>query len=460
MTIQLPPSGDTNALTNAIETATATNQPLVLLPGVHFTKPGYNLTIPIGPNGLNLSGTVDARIQRPDYSIGDNLLHRTDNNYGLFLVPARPLIPELAEMRWQAHQPTEGPPFEFIIMTRGTVTISGVTLDCNMGNQGLEELHKKQVEHSAMLAISGTRYDFSSPSGPQRTLFVSFEEVRLENLTLVRGGFADDIMFPPSYFRPNIARVNVTHLISEQRFNPFRGSVSFTGLSQRIAIRDCNLDSLICEEDAIWSEYPGPTGPFEQSLWSVDQVQTRAMGFAAKGDVLTLTASGLNVSENFYVNEASGAISDSHLVVATENRRLIRLRNFHFGNCTWVLKPDVTKQVNGIVPRPAYDQPFSATFDNNSFLVEGSFESGQIIDTGQHSPPKYPNNIITVQFTNCKYQPGFGTAANPNTRVALLRERGDYTFNKADLQGLTLNQAIIAPTPVIDLGDAIRYHIP
>src|SRR5437773_1825394 len=43
---------DTTALTNAIATATATNQPLVLLPGIHFTKPGYNLKILIGPNGL------------------------------------------------------------------------------------------------------------------------------------------------------------------------------------------------------------------------------------------------------------------------------------------------------------------------------------------------------------------------------------------------------------------------
>lgn len=82
MAIQLPPSSDTDALTNAIETATATNQPLVPLPGVHFTKPGYNLTIPIGPHDLNLSGPADAFIQPPDHSIGKNVLHRTDNNFG------------------------------------------------------------------------------------------------------------------------------------------------------------------------------------------------------------------------------------------------------------------------------------------------------------------------------------------------------------------------------------------
>jgi hypothetical protein len=461
MTIQLPPSGDTSALTNAIETASATNQPLVLLPGVHFTKPGYNLRIPIGPHGLHLSGTAAARIQRPDCSVGDNPLHRTDSNFGLFLVPARPLIPEPADMPWQVHQPAGGPPIEFIIVAGGTVTISGVTLDCNMGNQALEGLPKKLVEHSAMLAISGARYDFSSPSGLQRAVFVTFEDVRLENLTLVRGGFADDIMFPPSYFRPNISSVTVTHLTSEQRINPFRASVSFTGLSQRIVIRDCILDSLACEEDAVWSEYPGPAGPFERSLWSVDEVRARAMGYAAKGDVLTLTASQLNVTESFSINEASGAISDSRLAVATENRRLIRLRDFHFGNCTWILKPDSTNRVNGIIPTAAHDIPCSATFDNNSFVVDGSFGSGQIITTGQHSPPGLPNNAITVRFTDCQYPPGFGTTANPNTHVAVLAEHGDYMFKRADLQNLDLNQAIIASNATVsEPGDHIKYHIP
>src|SRR4051794_32530476 len=340
MTIQLPPSSDTSALTNAIETATATNQSLVLLPGVHLTKPGYELTIPIGPHGLHLSGTSDTLIQRPDTSIGNNPLHRTDNNYGLFLIPARPLIPEPADMEWQTFQPSVGPPTEFLVMTSGTVTISGVTLDCNMGNQGLAGLSKKLVEHSAMLGISGTQYDFSTPRGPKRTVYIGFEEVLLENLTLVRGGFADDIMFPPSYFRPNIGRVTVSNVTSGPRLNTFRASVAFTGLSQQIAVRDCSLDSLGFEEDTPWSEYPGPPGLFERSSCSLDQVQSRAMGFAMKGDVLRLTGSGLDVNQSFSINEVSGRISDSHFVVATENRRLIRLRDFHFDNCTWVLNPD------------------------------------------------------------------------------------------------------------------------
>ena len=104
MAIQLPPSGDINTLANAIETATATNQPLVLLPGVHYTKPGYNLSIPIGPHGLSLTGTAAAHIQRPDHSVGDNPLHRRDDNFGIFLVPSAPTTAEVAGIQWQTHQ--------------------------------------------------------------------------------------------------------------------------------------------------------------------------------------------------------------------------------------------------------------------------------------------------------------------------------------------------------------------
>ncbi len=126
----------------------------------------------------------------------------------------------------------------------------------------------------------------------------------------------------------------------------------------------------------------------------------------------------------------------------------------------WVLKPDATNHVSGIVPTPADNLPFSATFDNNSFVVDGSFESGQIITTGQHSPPRFHDNMITARFTSCKFQPWPGTTANSNAHVAVLAERGDYTFDKADLQGLNLKQAIIAPQAPQDLGGSVEYLIP
>src|SRR6516162_3237046 len=104
-TIDVPPSTDTNALVTAIERANATGDAIRLLAGTHLTKPGLRLRTPIGPKGLVMTGPKPgrlippARIQRPDDSIGVNPPGRTDDNYGLFLVPSAPTKQELAGIR-------------------------------------------------------------------------------------------------------------------------------------------------------------------------------------------------------------------------------------------------------------------------------------------------------------------------------------------------------------------------
>jgi hypothetical protein len=258
MPITLPPSTDTDALTNAIRQATDANQPLVLLPGVHLTKPGYNLQIPIGANGLNLSsaGTSAAQIKRPDFSIGIDLAHRHDDNFGLRLVPAKPV--NLQGVQWKTFTPPPpATPFQFAVVLQGAVRISGVTFDCNMGNQHLEGLPKHEAEHSAMLAISGQGYSAGTgPGGIQRIVYVGFEEVSVDTVTFVRGGFADDLWFPPGYFHPNILHANLSKITSQQRVNPQHATVGFTGLSLQVSIRNCAVDSLHCEVDAPWSDNP------------------------------------------------------------------------------------------------------------------------------------------------------------------------------------------------------------
>src|SRR5437016_980246 len=166
MPIDLPPSDNTDSLSKAIEQATTTGEQLRLLPGTHFTKPGVRILTPIGPKGLTLTGPGPiaplksnvARIQRPDRSIGTDPLKRTDDNYGLFLIPAVPTKEEIAGIEWQTHRPKKGDPFQYGIVIRGDIKIGGLTVDCNMGNQGLEKLPKDKVEHSAMLGISGSTY--------------------------------------------------------------------------------------------------------------------------------------------------------------------------------------------------------------------------------------------------------------------------------------------------------------
>src|SRR5438105_962317 len=100
MAIQVSPSNDVNALAEAIRQATASGEPLVLLPGVHLTKPGLRLVTQIGPKGLVMGGSKPdpfgrvAQIQRPNFSVGKDPPHITDDNYGIYFVPSRPTEPE------------------------------------------------------------------------------------------------------------------------------------------------------------------------------------------------------------------------------------------------------------------------------------------------------------------------------------------------------------------------------
>src|SRR4249920_1462484 len=96
MAIQLPPSTNVDALVDAIRRATLSGEPLVLMLGVHLTKPGVKLVTKIGPKGLVMAGTRTTPlgpftvIQRPDFSIGTPPQNIKDNNYGLYFVPSRP----------------------------------------------------------------------------------------------------------------------------------------------------------------------------------------------------------------------------------------------------------------------------------------------------------------------------------------------------------------------------------
>src|SRR5262249_43390167 len=153
--------------------------------------------------------------------------------------------------------------------------------------------------------------------------------------------FADDIWFRPGYFRPNIGLVQLTRIVSKSRVNPRRASVSFSGLTQRVAMKDCTLDTLHLELDEDWSTFPGPnTGVkpgFQPSAWSLSKITARGMAFAAKGAVQTLTAANLDVRESFQVHFAAGSISASRLALSVEDRRLFGLRSFLFKNCVWNL---------------------------------------------------------------------------------------------------------------------------
>ncbi len=465
MPIDLPPSDNTDALAKAIERATSTGDPIRLLAGTHFTKPGLRLLTLIGPKGLVLNGPRTARIQRPDRSIGTNPPGRTDDNYGIFFIPSAPTKPEIAGIQWLRHEPKTGGPFEYGIVIRGDIRIGGVTVDCNMGNQGLEGLPKDQVEHNAMLGFSGFTYHApDGPHGQKRQVFVGFNSVVLSDIALTRGGFADDVWFPPGYFRPNIDLVELNRIVSEHRVNPRRASVGFSGLTQRVALQDCRLDSLHLESDEDWSTFPGPAtglgGHFQPSEWSLSRITARGMAFAAKGAVQTIAAANLDVTETFQVHFAAGSISDSRLALSVADRRLFGLRNFQFRNCVWNLAQGAGGVVFGVVLSSTFGRPFSATFHGNTFSTAARFQSGQLINTGDHTADAA--NQITANFDQCQYQAGFATPAFPQTHVAAVRQQGNYTFLKADFSGRDPAKVVLKgpQTQEIDQGTTVLYHIP
>lgn len=138
--IVLPPSASQDALVEAIQQASALGVPLLLEPGTYFTKPGHNQRIAIGSNGLEIrpaavtpQGTPPALIKRPDLSIN---LQGPDDNYGLFFIPSPPTSAELAGITtWKPYDDGTNAPFEYGVVIRGQVAITGVSVDCNMHQQ-------------------------------------------------------------------------------------------------------------------------------------------------------------------------------------------------------------------------------------------------------------------------------------------------------------------------------------
>jgi hypothetical protein len=99
-------------------------------------------------------------------------------------------------------------------------------------------------------------------------------------------------------------------------------------------------------------------------------------------------------------------------------------------------------KVSGIIPAAVWKEGFVGEFVCNRFVVDSNFTSGELIATIDYSS-QCPEKKIEAKFLNCHYHPGFGSPAHPNTHVALLQDRGDYTFSQADLTGLNPSQAIV-----------------
>jgi hypothetical protein len=440
--IELPASGSEDALVDAIAAATAGDAPLHLGPGVHLTKPGRRNLIPIGAHGLSIAAQPSAQgpvtIRRPDDSID---LAEPDWNFGLFFVPERPTPDEEAQLTWRPGSDAEGP-IEFDVIIRGRITIDGLRVDCNMDNQGLAPSPPAPnvAEHSTMLGFRGRAFTLSGPGEvPRRIAYVGFESVELTDLVIENGGFSGDVWISRGGFYPNIVDFVVDGVTSTPRVNQKRAALDFSGLCRTVAITRSRIASIGLEHTTAitYDRLPRVEPDFVPSAWRIVDVATDGVDMGASGFVYEIEATHLTTRRFYYVDRASGTVSDSSLVVDTR-RRMNRLPGFEFHRVLWTLPPDAGGHVKGLRPTSLLGQPCRVAFIDNTFRAPGA-ATGEILDSRYSARPA---NSVDVTALGCTYPDDFGV--DPARPIARVNERGVWRFAQVDLG--TLDPDVALPT--------------
>jgi len=450
--IYLPPSNSQTALVHAIRAAAATGRPLLLEPGTHFTTPGRLNTIEIGIRGLEIGsgsstlpspakGSSTAVVRRPDFSIPATV---PDDNFGLFFVPAAPQG-GLSSAVWKPGKDEHGNPFEFAMFIGASISIHDLTLDCNMGRQGLESLKDNIAQHSTMLGFAPQWYPagLASDGKTPRRAYVVFRNVTVKNLMTVNGAFADDISF--MYFQalayPIIKEVVVRNITSTKRVGPHRGTIAFGGLPEHVDIHTTDVIFLNAESNADFTSAPRDAEVFTRSHWTLNGVKAHSINFGMANRVIDLTATALTTTVGCQIQRVGGTVSNSSLTVGPgENGRFYLLDHVTFDAVAWHFTPTGAGAITGLLLGTSGNQASVVTFLRNTFgvILNGTFSSGQLINS-VHSDSA-PGNSITASFKQCEYHAGFGSA--PNTPIAVVQERGTWRFAIEELHGLNPDVAI------------------
>ena len=449
--IYLPPSNSQTELVHAIRAAAATGRPLLLEPGTHFTMPGQLNTIEIGLRGLDIGtgssplpfvarGSSTAVVRRPDFSIP---AAAPDDNFGLFFVPAAPQ--DLSNAVWKPGKDEQGLPIEFAVVIGGSISIHDLTLDCNMGRQGLEALKAYIAQHSTMLGFAPKWYSVE-PAPDHKTprrAYVVFRNVTVKDLMTVNGAFADDISF--LYFQalvvPIIKEVVVRNITSTRRVGPHRGTIAFGGLPERVDIHTTDVIFLNAESNVDFTTAPRQADVFTRSHWSLNGVKAHTINFGMATRVIDLTATALTTTVGCQIQRVGGTVSNSSLTVGSgENGRFYQLDHFTFDAVAWHLTPTSAGAVTGLLLGSSDNLASAVTFLRNKFglIPSATFSSGQLINS-VHSDHA-PGNSIIATFKQCEYHAGFGSASN--TPIAVVKERGTWRFAIEDLHGLNPDVAI------------------
>lgn len=470
-TITLWPSTDQNQLVDTIAEANRDNKEICLMPGRHLTKPGIRNRIAIGKNGLIIRGTLStgefSSIQRPSNAIDPD---RSDSNHGLFFIPAKPLDKDWASVRqWRTHRTVNATTgalasYKYAVILRGKIRIENIQVDCNMGNQGLPAvMPSAKIEHSAMIAFSGQKY--ANSAYPNKFIFMGFESVTINNVRTIRGGYADDIWISRGYFRPNIGKVIINKITSKNRVNQKRATITFSGLTQKAEITNCNIYKLEAEEaSARWDELPGPpiTASNKYSFWKLRNVTCERLDLAAKGKAIFMDADKVRSTVSTNIYQLGGKIQNSVFQMLPVPTPLNRLNDLVFRRVNWVFTAfrNVKGNFIGLSPRPQYGETCSATFIDNTFKVRGSLVTDA--ETEWHSLVETENsplagNSVDLTFRNCRYDGRFGVAEK--TVIGKLICRGKYKFRKADFNGISVDEALFVKSTATIATIAGTVHI-
>jgi len=420
--ILLDPSNNLDHLRDAIDQAIASNRTLLLKPGTHLTRPGRleAQQVKVGVDGLRIGvapslSNSPCVVKRPDHAIPST---GRDDNCGLWFIPAQHTPQELQGVIWKNHVSPSGTPFQYTVILRGFIDLSGFAVDCNMQNQGLQNAPKHAAEHSAMFRFSGAR--FSAPPGPNgetRFVYVGFQNVSLTGMLFVNGGYADDVWITygkAAGFHPNIERISFNAITSQNRKHPSRSTIGFSGLAHHITIRTNDIYSLHIEVQS--STMPSKDAVFTPSKWKIAALKSEHVAFAAKDQAVTLDASGVDATEGFQAHQVAGVVHKSTLKVG-KNRRFFRLNGVVFDRVTWKFTANANGDVGPISLATKNNQPCAAVFKKNVFSVAGNFSSGGLISSGPYSATQ-PNSSVTASFQQCQYQSEFGSSSYPQTLIA------------------------------------------
>lgn len=366
------------------------------------TRPKWNERFPVRSLIVVGDNKYDSIIKRPDQSIGvliDGTI-RQDYNYGMYLVPSEPTIEDEQNIVWK-----DGTGF----LIRGNIVFENITIDCNMSNQTVTE----NIEHSAMIALSGASYTYKD-----MPVCVSFESVRFTNILLEGHGYADDIWIHRGYFRPNIEDISFENVSSGSRVNGKRANIGFSGFAKNAYFNNCNLYK-IESETMSWMNYKGVTPPHPANL-HLNNVKLQRLDLACKGKSINMYADNLRVTESAFIYQVGGIIKNSQLVYDSAGA-LIRLNNIFIIDTRFFINPILNTNGDygskGLNIRPDLGDNFEATFQRCDFLILGDTIGGRLFYS-EYSPN---NGYINITCIDCNYDERF-------TSTGQFKSKGTYKF--------------------------------